>query len=196
MDKVMEEREKDAMSEIYWIWNENEMLSLRKAELETELVDLHYKNKLDELLKVQREGLGPIVSGLDQLKKQHNTLAQAVDTTRHHVPTKGINIPVNERDYLVDMGKALNETEQLLGEIHMLTREHQPQVKECAKSIGALKDATLNEGVELYRLNEVMAAVSTLTTHETSLKIQHMDLKDPRAAELNQLDITKSVLEQ
>ncbi|XP_070540031.1 uncharacterized protein [Ptychodera flava] len=178
MKKVRQDQEKEASAQIYWLWNENDKLLQRKAELELEQAQLDQSNNLDRQLELQQNGLGPVVAGLEQLKQEHNTLAQAIDTTRHHVPMQGIHIPPNERDYIEQMRSALNETEQLLGEISVLTREKQPKANEMAKSMQILSNATENECLELDKLNEVLAAVKSLTTHETSLKIQQINRSD------------------
>lgn len=44
-------------------------------------------------------GLGSSTDKLPQLKEQHHHLAEALDTTRHHIPTKDIYIPDNEEQY-------------------------------------------------------------------------------------------------
>ncbi|XP_077992143.1 uncharacterized protein LOC144446265 [Glandiceps talaboti] len=174
MRKVTEDQENTASSQLYWLWNENDKFHQRKAELELEVAQLVHSNILDEQLQQQRSGLGPVVAGLDQLKQEHNTLAKAVDTTRHHVPTHGIYMPPNERDYLEQMKSELGETEQLLAEITALTREEQPRVAEFAKSMEILSDATQNERQEMDILHEVLQAFSSLTTHEVSLKMIQM----------------------
>jgi len=47
----------------------------------------------------QYSGLGSSTDKLSQLKEQHHHLAEALDTTRHHIPTKDIYIPDNEEQY-------------------------------------------------------------------------------------------------
>ena len=48
---------------------------------------------------LQRQCLGPVTNTLSSLKKQYRSLAQALDTTRHQVPTTDIYLPDNEEQY-------------------------------------------------------------------------------------------------
>ena len=48
---------------------------------------------------LQSSGLKEVVAGLSQMQQQHNTLVAALDTTRHHIPTRGIHIPDEEDQY-------------------------------------------------------------------------------------------------
>lgn len=51
------------------------------------------------LFLIQRQGLGPVVSHLPTLSQEYKSLANALDTTRHQIPTKGIHLPDNEDQF-------------------------------------------------------------------------------------------------
>ncbi|XP_022086554.1 uncharacterized protein LOC110977066 isoform X2 [Acanthaster planci] len=175
VEKTLKEQEKEAMSQMYGLWHENEKLRARKQELELELTSSRHANRLDQQLDVQIGGLGPVVAHLDQLKKQYSTLAHALDTTRHQLGTAGIHIPQDEDSYHELLISALAESENLLGEINAATRTHQPKVTSFASAIHALQKAVENEDKELKRCQELLAATSTLATQESSLRIQQIE---------------------
>jgi len=53
------------------------------------------------MLHVQSSGVGPTVSKLAPVESQYHELASALDTTRHHMPTKGIYLPSDgKQDHL------------------------------------------------------------------------------------------------
>jgi len=47
---------------------------------------------------VQSGGVGPAVSKLAPVESQHHQLASALDTTRHHMPTKGVYLPADGKE--------------------------------------------------------------------------------------------------
>lgn len=62
-------------------------------------INLKMKMLLYIYIFSQRQLLGPIVSSLPQLTKEYDTLAHALDTTRHQIPTKGVYIPDDEDQF-------------------------------------------------------------------------------------------------
>ena len=50
------------------------------------------------MLHVQSSGLDPTVSKLPPVESQYHELAGALDTTRHHMPTKGIYLPTDGKE--------------------------------------------------------------------------------------------------
>jgi len=53
------------------------------------------------LLQIQSTGVGPAVSKLAPVESQYHQLADALDSTRHHMPTKGIYLPADgKQEYL------------------------------------------------------------------------------------------------
>ncbi|XP_038071038.1 QWRF motif-containing protein 4-like [Patiria miniata] len=175
LEKSLKEQEKEAMSEMYGLWHENERLRNKKRDLELELASGRHANHLDQQLDVQISGLGPVVTHLDELKKQYSTLAHALDTTRHQLGTVGIHVPQDEDGYHGSLISALAESENLLGEISAATRTHQPKITSFATAIQALQKAVDNEDKELKRCQELLAATSTLATQEGSLRIQQIE---------------------
>jgi len=57
-------------------------------------------------LRVQSNGVGPTVSRLAPVEKQYHELASALDSTRHHMPTKGIYLPKDEKEKEEYLGEA------------------------------------------------------------------------------------------
>jgi len=49
-------------------------------------------------LNVQSNGVGPAVSKLAPVESQYHQLATALDSTRHHMPTKGIYLPTDGKE--------------------------------------------------------------------------------------------------
>ena len=53
------------------------------------------------MFNVQSSGIGPAISKLAPVESQYHQLASALDTTRHHMPTKGIYLPADSKqEYL------------------------------------------------------------------------------------------------
>ena len=50
------------------------------------------------MLHVQSSGVGPAVSKLAPVESQYRQLASALDSTRHHMPTKGIYLPADGKE--------------------------------------------------------------------------------------------------
>lgn len=46
----------------------------------------------------QSSGVGPAVGKLAPVESQHHQLANALDTTRHHMPTKGVYLPADGKE--------------------------------------------------------------------------------------------------
>jgi len=56
------------------------------------------------MLHVQSNGVGPAVGKLASVESQYHQLASALDSTRHHMPTKGIYLPADgKQEYLGEM---------------------------------------------------------------------------------------------
>jgi len=56
------------------------------------------------LLCAQSDGVSPAVSKLVPVESQYHQLAAALDTTRHHMPTKGFYLPADgKQEYLGEM---------------------------------------------------------------------------------------------
>ncbi|XP_023933475.1 uncharacterized protein LOC106176487 [Lingula anatina] len=176
--KEFHEQEKQVVAQLYGLWEENQRLLQKKAEVEQTYEQLKHANKLDELLELQKAGLGPVAANLPGLRQQYSTLAQALDTTRHQILCRGVHIPENEEDFQEAMLSALAESEQLLGELSVMTRQEQPKVTSFANAIQALEKAVDEESKELKRCQEMQAAVQTLATQESSLKIQAVQIRD------------------
>jgi len=53
------------------------------------------------VLHIQSSGVGPTVSKLTPVESQYHELASALDTTRHHMPAKGIYLPADGKEEYV-----------------------------------------------------------------------------------------------
>jgi len=53
------------------------------------------------VLRIQSNGVGPTVSKLAPVESQYHELASALDTTRHHMPAKGIYLPTDGKEEYV-----------------------------------------------------------------------------------------------
>jgi len=85
---------------------------------------LQLANLADEMLELQSSGDGPAVSKLAPVEDQYRHLASAVDTTRHHMATKGGYLPADgTQEYTAELAIALQETEHVLGEISVMTQK-------------------------------------------------------------------------
>ncbi|CAH1783295.1 unnamed protein product [Owenia fusiformis] len=171
--KVFQEQEKEVMAQLYALWEEVEALRRKDTSLDIELTKLKHSNALDEQLEIQQSGLGPVTATIPKLRQEYGTLAQALDTTRHQIPLRGIQVPDNEEAFDEMLLSSLNESEQLLGELSVMHREKQPKVTTFANTLSALQKSVEEEDKELKRLTELLSAAKTLSTRESSLKIQH-----------------------
>lgn len=172
--KTLHEQEKQAMEQLCSLAELNKSQDDKIAELESELERLRHTNNVDEALDMQYSGLSCSTSKLPQLREQHHHLAEALDTTRHHIPTKGIYIPDNDVPYLDAIARALQESEHLLGEISVMTRTQTKDIDQCGKVLQAMENVIAHEKSELNRCNVLLSAAVTLATQENSLMVQHI----------------------
>ncbi|XP_063963884.1 uncharacterized protein LOC129273266 [Lytechinus pictus] len=175
MKKVIADKEKEAMNHLYGMWQLNDELHKKKSQLELKLARLKHANTLDHHLDIMETGLGPVTAHLSQFKQEYSTLAHALDTTRHQVEMTDILLPQDKDAFHDSLERALNESEHLLGEISMATRNKQPKVEAFSSAISMLENAVASESEELRRCQELLAATSSLATHETSLRIQDLE---------------------
>ncbi|KAK7109037.1 HAUS augmin-like complex subunit 8 [Littorina saxatilis] len=172
--KVLQEQEKDAMRQIHALWEMMEEKSQEKAELQQDVSRLRHLNMLDKHLEVQQNGLEPLMRVIPTLQRDYSSLASALDTTRHQILARGVHIPEDEDFFLASLEQALQESEQLLGSLSMMTKKEAPAVKDFADAISAVEKAVDAECLELNRCGEMLSAVQSLATHENSLRIQAM----------------------
>ncbi|KAL3864390.1 hypothetical protein ACJMK2_006077 [Sinanodonta woodiana] len=170
--KCQQEQEKQAMTQIAALHEEVEKMRKVKAERLQHLAQLRHLNMLDELIDIQRQGLGPVVANLPQLQKNYSDLAHALDTTRHQIRTKGVYIPDNEEEFLGTLETALAESEHLLGQISVLSRQKSPKVTAMATGLETLEKDVENMTQELKRSQELILATEKLHMEENSLKVQ------------------------
>jgi len=162
------QKEKDAQTQMYAVWQEREKLQREVANLE---LQLKMKTKIAELnqqIQLQMSGLKPIGSNMLKLILEFSKLAAALDTTRHHMSVNGVFIPANHDELFA----VLDESERLLGEIDELTKQKQPKVHSFASEMEGLSKTVESEIQEQKRCGELLAAASTLSTQERSLQAQ------------------------
>ncbi|XP_048745070.2 HAUS augmin-like complex subunit 8 isoform X2 [Ostrea edulis] len=168
--KIKEEQERKAMSQLSWLQEEVQKLRKIKHEKDKELARLKHLNELDEQLDIQKECLEPVVGHLPKLTKQYEILAQALDTTRHQIPTKGVYIPQDEELFHRQLEQTLQESEYLLGDLSATTGQSlQSATATVAKHVSALEKHTNQQCQQLKHCNEMIAATQSLTIEESSL---------------------------
>lgn len=171
--RIKEEQERKAMSQMLWLQEEVQKLRKLKHDKDKELARLKHLNELDEQLDIQRECLEPVVSHLPKLTKQYETLAQALDTTRHQIPTKGIYIPQDESLFHSQLEQILQESEYLLGNLSASTGQPlHSATATVARHLASLEKHTNQQCQQLKSCNEMIAATQSLTVEESSLLIQ------------------------
>lgn len=171
--RIKEEQERKAMSQMLWLQEELQKLRKLKHDKDKELARLKHLNELDEQLDIQRECLEPVVSHLPKLTKQYETLAQALDTTRHQIPTKGIYIPQDEALFHSQLEQILQESEYLLGNLSASTGQQlHSATATVARHLASLEKHTNQQCQQLKSCNEMIAATQSLTVEESSLLIQ------------------------
>ncbi|KAL9983865.1 hypothetical protein ACROYT_G006108 [Oculina patagonica] len=162
------QKEKDAQSQIYSVWQEKEKLQREVANLELQLKMKTKIAELDRQIQLQMSGLKPIGSHMLKLILEYSKLAAALDTTRHHMSVNGVFIPDNHDELFA----VLDESERLLGEIDGLTKQKQQKIDSFAKEMEGLSKTVESEIQEQNRCGELLAAASTLSTQERSLQAQ------------------------
>ncbi|XP_020630373.1 uncharacterized protein LOC110067379 isoform X2 [Orbicella faveolata] len=162
------QKEKDAQSQIYSVWQEKEKLQREVASLELQLKLKTKIAELDKQIQLQMSGLKPIGSHMLKLILEYSKLAAALDTTRHHMSVNGVFIPQNHAELFA----VLDESERLLGEIDGLTKQNQHKIGSFAKEMDGLSKTVESEIQEQNRCGELLAAASTLSTQERSLQAQ------------------------
>ncbi|XP_061194924.1 uncharacterized protein LOC133203074 [Saccostrea echinata] len=171
--RIKEEQERKAMSQMLWLQEEVQRLRKQKHEKDKELTRLKHLNELDEQLDIQKDCLEPVVSHLPKMTRQYETLAQALDTTRHQIPTKGIYIPQDEELFYSQLEQTLQESEYLLGNLSATTGQPlQSATATVAKHLASLEKHTNQQCQQLKSCNEMIAATQSLTMEESSLLIQ------------------------
>ncbi|XP_060579501.1 uncharacterized protein LOC132736392 [Ruditapes philippinarum] len=176
--KTLHEQEKQAMAQIYGLYEEVESLRKLKLDREQQYSRLRHTNITDNLAEVQRQCLGPVVNNLPSLQKQYSNLAYALDTTRHQIPTKDIHLPENEEQFQAKLEAQLLESERLLGEVSAITRQDIPTISAMGNAMVTMEQAVEGMEEELKKSHELLAATETLTMHECSLRVQEIQLLD------------------
>jgi hypothetical protein len=177
--KAFADQEKVVMEQIYGLSMECKRLEEEKTKKKLELERLKHLNVLDEVLDLQEKVLEPICEQLADVEQQYRSLAAAVDTTRHQLPIRDVVTPgagAGAGAAVVEEGlmESLQETEQLLAELHRVTKQPASAVHSFSASLGTLKQTAQAEIHQLDKVHELVSAVKSLVIHESSLLIQDM----------------------
>ncbi|XP_067935457.1 HAUS augmin-like complex subunit 8 [Watersipora subatra] len=178
VDKAIESEETNVMSELQKLSIENHKMRQKLSALEQELDRLEHVTNLDEMLELQQGLLGPIVSELPQLSQYYQSMAVALDTTRHELHTVGINIPDTEHEQKAFEGAmmaALDESEQLLADVASHTRRDMSTTSQYAQAVESLSKCVSEEEKELRSCKDLVRAAQSLANHENSMKIQDIE---------------------
>ncbi|XP_022235282.1 HAUS augmin-like complex subunit 8, partial [Limulus polyphemus] len=170
-EKAINERSEKAMRQICMLSQMNREFSQCAAQLETQLETFKYLKSLKHYLDIQEECLSPVVCALPTLDVQYRCVADAVDTTRHGLPTSNVIFPKNneEEEKLL---QALEETDTLLAAINVQLESSRGDL--CATTSGLRNIYVILEGEidDLQKNNNLFTQLSSLVTQESSLKIQ------------------------
>ncbi|XP_060073788.1 HAUS augmin-like complex subunit 8 [Ylistrum balloti] len=172
--KSREEQEKREMAQLNSLHEEVEKLRKKKHDLDIRLARQKHLNLVDDQVDQQRQLLGPIVANLPKLSREYESLAHALDTTRHQIATQGVYLPDDEEQLQRKLEKELSTSEQLLGELSVMIRQPVTTVTAMSKALGAMEKAVDAQTHELRQCTEMISATQSLTIQETSLRIQEM----------------------
>ncbi|OWF56173.1 uncharacterized protein LOC110450215 [Mizuhopecten yessoensis] len=172
--KSREEQEKREMAQLSSLHEEVEKLRKKKHDLDIRLERQKHLNLVDDQVDQQRQLLGPIVANLPKLCREYESLAHALDTTRHQIPTQGVYLPDDEDELQRKLEKELSTSEQLLGELSVMIRQPVTTVTSMSKALAAMEKGVDAQTHELKHCTEIISATQSLTIQETSLKIQEM----------------------
>ncbi|XP_069122957.1 microtubule-associated protein futsch-like [Argopecten irradians] len=174
--KCREELEKREMAQMNTLHEELEILRKKNHDLDLRLERQKHVNLVDDQVDHQRQLLGPIVANLPKLSREYESLAHALDTTRHQIPTQGVYLPDDEEQLQRKLEKELATSEQLLGELSVMTRQPLTTVTAMSKALEAMQKGVDAQTHELKQCTEMIAATQSLTIQETSLRIQEMQV--------------------
>eukprot|EP00058_Branchiostoma_floridae_P010008 XP_002595496.1 hypothetical protein BRAFLDRAFT_69118 [Branchiostoma floridae] len=160
----------------YALWEKNEDLRKKITEGKQRIHCLKYQNLLDRMLKMQEAALQPLVDSAPKMQQDYSEFAHALDTTRHHLATISVSDDVDNEDYIKKLYESVNEIEQLLGQLSVMTSRQLPKVTKFSKELEELQKTTSAEGVLLKRMEELVAAAETIMTQEVSLISQEVQL--------------------
>ncbi|XP_066292172.1 HAUS augmin-like complex subunit 8 isoform X2 [Branchiostoma lanceolatum] len=176
MEKDLKEKEKESSQYCYALWEKNEDLRKKITEGKQRIHCLKYQNLLDRLLKLQEAALQPLVDSAPKMQQDYSEFAHALDTTRHHLATTSVSDDVDNEDYIKKLYESVNEIEQLLGQLSVMTSRQLPKVTKFSKELEELQKTTSAEGVLLKRMEELVAAAESIMTQEVSLISQEVQL--------------------
>ncbi|KAK7488309.1 hypothetical protein BaRGS_00020468 [Batillaria attramentaria] len=170
--QVLQQQEKEAMQQLAQLWELTESQRETAAHSEKNLDNLRHLHLLDEQLALQHSALVPLVQTLPRAKADYCQFAKALNTTRHQVHTCGIYLPEDQDDFVDCLEEILRESEELLGQLDLLTKEDAAVINLFATALQSIEKTVENECLEINRCAELLAAVRSLATHENSLRIQ------------------------
>ncbi|KAM6396112.1 HAUS augmin-like complex subunit 8 [Rhynochetos jubatus] len=126
--------EEKAEKNLLMLCEEKERQQEKLFALKREILLREREQALDDALDKQMEVLSPLVAVCEQFKEQYKSFADALDATRHELPTKNIHIEGDMLTYLDELRKHLTVTQELLAEVMPSYAE------ESAKAFSLLKD--------------------------------------------------------
>lgn len=179
-EKSLETEEKDVMNQLQKLWVTNHNMRQKLSSLEQEHDRLQHIVDLEEHLDLQKSALGPLVHELPQLHQNYESMALALDSTRHELQTDGINIPdtKQEQEELEDaLMNALDESEQLVAAIASQTRRTVSTTSQYAQTVDTLAKSATEEQKMLNKCKTLVKAAQTLANQDNSMKIQEIEIK-------------------
>ncbi|XP_041495122.1 HAUS augmin-like complex subunit 8 [Microtus oregoni] len=152
---------------------EKERLQRRVLELRLQLLLQQKHQELATILDAQMEVLGPLQAVAKLFKEQYDTLATALDTTRHELPEQAIHMQGSGQELLDDLEPALKTTLQLLGELGISSPDAGGQVPDASAQVlrllEELRDLITKKDLELYRIFGQVLELSSQASKEAAL---------------------------
>ncbi|XP_059100763.1 HAUS augmin-like complex subunit 8 isoform X1 [Peromyscus eremicus] len=166
--------EEKAEKDLAAMCREKERLQGRVLELRRQLLLRQKHQELATILDAQMEVLGPFQAVSERFKEQYETLATALDTTRHELPVQAIHMQGSGQELLDDLQPALRTTLQLLGELGICSQDPTAQVPEDASAqvlclLEELRDLTAKKDLELHRIICQVLELSSQASKEAAL---------------------------
>ncbi|XP_014786188.1 uncharacterized protein LOC106880657 [Octopus bimaculoides] len=174
VQKAIQKREADAAKQIqdfcYLTQSDNE----KELDLHLQLRKMNHNKLVTRLGELQRSAVSKVNNSLSDMKSKHHNLAEVLDTVPHQIATEGI-FHSNDESYIDDLTNNFVETEQLLEKINDVTESKMPSLSLYNSHLKHLVETISTEKSEIVQINELLAAIESLTIQQSSLKFQHLE---------------------
>lgn len=166
-NKEMQQKAKQATSELTFLHNKNVELDREVVELNKEIMQLEYQCELEKHLDLQQSGLAPVVDKLPSSLDPYTTLTENLDTTCHNLPLTGAHIPDQD-----DLECTLDETRNLLGQINILTHSQAPIMEEMSVNAFSLSKSCQGNAKAIVATKNILREETSAALKQASLVSQ------------------------